>query len=60
MPDGLRHQSPGGVFGELALMYNMPRAATVRAVTPVKLWALDRLTFRSTLKDATLKVCMIH
>lgn len=37
-------------------MYNMPRAATVRAVTPVKLWALDRMTFRSTLQDATLKV----
>lgn len=29
-----------GSFGELALMYNMPRAATVRAVTSGSLWAM--------------------
>lgn len=42
-----------GSFGELALMYNMPRAATIIAMTPGKLWALDRLTFkRIVLKSA--------
>lgn len=35
-----------GSFGELALMYNMPRAATIRAASDGKLWALDRLTFK--------------
>ncbi|XP_055354466.1 cAMP-dependent protein kinase type II-alpha regulatory subunit-like isoform X2 [Paramacrobiotus metropolitanus] len=35
-----------GSFGELALMYNQPRAATVRARTAGKLWALDRETFK--------------
>ena len=35
-----------GSFGELALMYNMPRAATIVTVQPGKLWALDRITFR--------------
>lgn len=35
-----------GSFGELALMYNCPRAATVRAVTPAVVWAMDRATFR--------------
>lgn len=42
-----------GSFGELALMYNMPRAATIIAQTKGKLWALDRLTFkRIVLKSA--------
>lgn len=35
-----------GSFGELALMYNRPRAATVRARTAGKLWAMQRQTFR--------------
>lgn len=37
----------GGSFGELALMYNTPRAATVKAVSDGVLWAVDRFTFRS-------------
>ncbi|KAL4225868.1 cAMP-dependent protein kinase type II-beta regulatory subunit [Mactra antiquata] len=35
-----------GSFGELALMYNMPRAATIIATSEGSLWAMDRLTFR--------------
>ncbi|XP_066594997.1 cAMP-dependent protein kinase type II regulatory subunit [Prorops nasuta] len=35
-----------GAFGELALLYNMPRAASVKAITPGTLWAMDRQTFR--------------
>lgn len=35
-----------GHFGELALMYNMPRAASIKAVTSGLLWAMDRQTFR--------------
>ena len=33
-------------FGELALMYNAPRAATVKASSQCKLWCLDRLAFK--------------
>ena len=34
--------SQGGTFGELALIHGTPRAATVRALTQVSLWGLDR------------------
>merc|ERR1712139_11515 len=35
-----------GSFGELALMYNAPRSATITAATAGNLWAMDRETFR--------------
>ncbi|XP_043352854.1 cAMP-dependent protein kinase type II-beta regulatory subunit isoform X3 [Dermochelys coriacea] len=35
-----------GSFGELALMYNTPRAATIIATSPGAVWGLDRVTFR--------------
>uniref|UniRef100_A0A3B4FV77 cAMP-dependent protein kinase type II-alpha regulatory subunit n=1 Tax=Pundamilia nyererei TaxID=303518 RepID=A0A3B4FV77_9CICH len=35
-----------GSFGELALMYNTPRAATIVATQDGALWGLDRATFR--------------
>ncbi|GHJ85485.1 hypothetical protein NliqN6_1887 [Naganishia liquefaciens] len=44
---------PGGSFGELALMYNAPRSATVVAQTKGTLWALDRISFRTILLDHT-------
>ncbi|GAB0137017.1 protein kinase A regulatory subunit [Epichloe bromicola] len=44
----------GGSFGELALMYNAPRAATVISVEAgCTLWALDRITFRRILMEST-------
>ena len=36
----------GTLFGELALMYNSPRAATVTAASAAVVWVLDRFTFR--------------
>lgn len=32
-------------FGELALLYSAPRAATVKAVTDCKLWVMERQTY---------------
>nr|CAX73605.1 protein kinase [Schistosoma japonicum] len=45
-----------GSFGELALLYNTPRAATIIAKTDGVLWALDRSTFQHiVLRQAFLK-----
>uniref|UniRef100_A0A8H8CLU7 cAMP-dependent protein kinase regulatory subunit n=1 Tax=Psilocybe cubensis TaxID=181762 RepID=A0A8H8CLU7_PSICU len=43
---------PGSSFGELALMHNALRAATVLAVEPSILWSLDRITFRTIILKA--------
>ena len=40
-------------FGELALLYNSPRAATVRTVTEARLWQIDRITFRNVVAQAS-------
>ncbi|KZW04443.1 camp-dependent protein kinase regulatory subunit [Exidia glandulosa HHB12029] len=37
----------GDYFGELALMYNQVRAATVMCIEPATLWKIDRVTFRT-------------
>ncbi|KAH9364576.1 hypothetical protein HPB48_006047 [Haemaphysalis longicornis] len=44
-----------GSFGELALMYNMPRAATITAVTEGALWAMNRQTFRRIVLKSAFK-----
>lgn len=49
----VREMGPGQYLGDLALLYNTPRTASVRAVGPVWLWALDSAEFKS--KLITLK-----
>ena len=47
---------PGESFGELALMYNALRAATIISTESNSLlWALDRITFRRILMDAAFQ-----
>lgn len=48
-------QGEGGSFGELALIHGCPRAATVRAKTDVKLWAIDGHTYRKILMANTIR-----
>ncbi|KAM6207463.1 cGMP-dependent protein kinase 1-like [Sarcoramphus papa] len=43
----LRTLGPGDVFGELAILYHCKRTATVRALGPVRLWAIDRQRYRA-------------
>ena len=54
-PTYLKTYKPGESFGELALLYNAPRAATIRAKTEATCWALDRECFNNIVKDAAMK-----
>ncbi|KAI0594657.1 regulatory subunit of protein kinase A [Biscogniauxia sp. FL1348] len=64
-PEGMGNRvgtiQAGGSFGELALMYNAPRAATVvSAEQGCTLWALDRVTFRRILMESTFARRRLH
>lgn len=41
-PVRLGRLHPSNIFGEMALLRNTPRAATVTAATPARLWTLSR------------------
>ena len=52
----VKKYQPGDSFGELALLYNAPRAASIKAVSnEVITWVLDRETFNNIVKDAAQK-----
>lgn len=54
-PKVVRTCEPGDVFGELALLYNCPRAATVKSMERCVLWELDRATFTHIVKESAEK-----
>jgi len=51
----LKTYQPGESFGELALLYNCPRAASIKAKTNAVVWELDRETFNNIVKDSAIK-----
>jgi cAMP-dependent protein kinase regulator len=54
-PTFLKSYHPGEAFGELALLYNAPRAATIVVSEDCKCWVLDRQTFNHIVKDAAAR-----
>nr|CAI5831566.1 unnamed protein product [Callosobruchus analis] len=54
-PKHIHTYENSGSFGELALMYNMPRAATIKAASEGSLWAMDRQTFRRIVLKSAFK-----
>jgi len=53
--DMVKTCNAGEAFGELALLYNCPRAASVRAKTDSLCWKLDRETFANLVQGAAQK-----
>jgi len=55
-PTFLKNYEPGESFGELALLYNAPRAATITVISDgCLLWSLERLAFTSIIKTSVRK-----
>ena len=50
----------GDSFGELALIYGTPRAATARAASDVSIWGLDRDSYRMILMGSTIRKRKIY
>jgi cGMP-dependent protein kinase len=40
-----------GGFGELALLFNAPRSASIKALTTCYLWYIDRKTFKTAVEE---------
>lgn len=51
----LKTYTSGQSFGELALLYNAPRAATIIAKTNCLLWALNRNCFNAIIRNSAVK-----
>jgi len=51
----LKTYKGGEYFGELALMYNAPRAATIQSKGKGKIFGLDRSTFINIVQESATK-----
>lgn len=54
-PTFLKNYSPNEVFGELSLLYNTPRAASIISTSDSVLFSLDRETFNHIVKTSAVR-----
>jgi cGMP-dependent protein kinase len=52
-----RNLEKGDMFGELALLYNAPRSASIKAIADTSFWALDRYSFRAVVDKISSQNC---
>ena len=52
----IRRLGPGGWFGEIALLRDVPRTASVTALTDVSVWGVDRESFLASVTPVSRSV----
>lgn len=55
-----RYLLQGEGFGELALLYNSPRSASIKAIEDSFLWGIDRTTFQKVVQETIIKEYSIN
>lgn len=54
----VNHKTRGDIFGEISLMFQSPRTATVIASTDAKVWVLERALFRTLTRKAAMETTL--
>lgn len=54
----VNHKTRGDIFGEISLMFESPRTATVKASSDAKVWVLERTLFRTLTRKAAMETTL--
>lgn len=56
----VNHKKQGDIFGEISLMFQSPRAASVVALTDATVWMIDRVKFQEVKRRAAMEISLQH